>query len=205
MPETKQHQVLGPETDVGAPLQSDSTQQLQLALNLAPPAVSIVQHAYRVDWGPAIRPRLHTVTKLKACDCALGQACPSVLKVREYLEAGGERAPDYLDDYWPVVPEQCPICGGPCQAHPLLDFDRHGLGWTCNVGGTLHYWKARLRPIQCAQQALNGQPRWVIPPVIGPDGAVLYHGVTLDDVRNARELAQQTQLRWRAEGYYPLD
>jgi len=205
MPATNHHQTLALETDGGAPLQPDSTQQLRLSLNLAPPLISIVQHAYRVDWGPAIRPRLHTVTKLKACDCALGQACPSVFKVREYLDQGGPRAPDYCDNYWPAVPEQCPICGSPCRAHSALDFAGHGLGWTCSVGGTLHYWEARLRPIQRAQQALNGQLRWVIPPAMGPRGEVLYPGVTIDDVRNAHELAQQAQLRWRAEGYSPLE
>jgi hypothetical protein len=205
MPDTEQHQILEPETIAGVLLQSDSAQQLQLALNLAPPLVSIVQHAYRVDWGPAIRPRLHTVTKLKACDCALGQACPSVLKVREYLDQGGPRAPDYPDDYWTAVPEHCPICHSPCQAHSPLDFPGHGLGWICSVGSSLHYWEARLWPIQRAQQTLNGQPRWVIPPAIGPNGEILYGGITIDDVRNARELALQTQLRWRAEGYSPLD
>ena len=205
MPETNHHQILGLETDAGAPLQSDSAHQLRLALNLAPPLVSIVQHAYRVDWGPAIRPRLHTVTKLKACDCALGQDCPSVFKVREYLDQGGLRAPDYCDDYWPAVPEQCPICGGLCQGYPRLDFDGHGLGWTCSAAGTLHYWEARLRPIQRAQQALTGLSRWVIPPAISPNGEMLYPGVTVTDVQFAHELAQQTQLRWRAEGYSPLE
>ena len=205
MPATSYPPILGFETDAGASLRSDSAEQLRLALNLAPPLVSIVQHAYRVDWGPAIRPRLHTVTKLKACDCALGQACPSVLKVREYLDQGGPRAPDYPDDYWPFIPEQCPICGSPCVAHPPLNFAGHGLGWICHAGGTLHYWEARLRPIQRAQQAMNGQPCWVIPPAVSPDGRVLYPGVTLDDVRAARELAQQSRLRWRAEGYCPSE
>ena len=188
------------------PMSHTATQPLLPGLNESGLAnVAVVEHVYRVDWGQGVRPRFHYVTKRKTCQCSLGQACPSVLRVREYLEAGGERAPDCPDDFWPLVPEQCPICGSPCEAHPPLNFAAHGLGWTCNAGGTLHYWEARLRPIQRAQRAMNGQPRWVIPPAIGPNGEVLYPGVTVDDVRNARELAQQTQLRWRAEGYSPLE
>ena len=168
-----------------------------------PVQVTIAEHAYRVDWGQGVRPRFHYVTKRKTCGCSLGQVCPSVLRVREYLEAGGERAPDYPDDYWPDIPDECPICGAHCEAHPPLNFDGHGLGWTCRSGGTLHYWEARLQPILRAQQARNGLPRWVIPPAIGASGDVLYTGVSLDDVRAAREQAQVTQRRWHAEGYCP--
>lgn len=168
-----------------------------------PAQVAVVEHAYRVDWGQGVRPRFHHVTKRKTCQCSLGQACPSVLRVREYLEAGGERAPDYPDDYWPAIPDECPICGSPCEAHPPLNFDGHGLGWTCRSGGTLHYWEARLQPILRACQVLNGQPRWVIPPAIGPSGDVLYPGVTVEDVRIAHEQAQETRRRWHAGGYCP--
>lgn len=168
-----------------------------------PAQVTIVKHAYRVDWGQGVRPRFHHVTKRKTCQCALGPGCPSVLRVREYLETGGERAPDYPDDYWPAVPDACPICNGACDAYPPLDFTAHGLGWTCRAGGTLHYWEARLRPILSARQALNGQPRWVIPPAVGASGEVLYPGVTVDEVRTAREQAQATRCRWRTEGYSP--
>ncbi len=169
----------------------------------APAHVTVVEHAYRVDWGQGVRPRFHHVTKSKTCQCSLGQACPSVQRVREYLEAGGERAPDYPDDYWPAVPEACPICGCPCAAHPPLNFDAHGLGWTCRSGGTLHYWEARLQPILRAQRAQDGQQRWVIPPSVSASSEVLYAGVTVDDVRTAREQAQETWRRWQAEGYHP--
>jgi hypothetical protein len=128
-----------------------------------------------------------------------------VLRVREYLEAGGERAPDFPDDYWPTIPEQCPICGQACQPHPPLDFAAHGLGWRCQSGGTGHYWEARLLPILRARAALNGHPRWVIPPAFGPDGDVRHPGVTVGDIRAARERALETQRRWRLEGYSPTD
>ena len=185
------------------------TQPLQPLLpglsDWGPAQVTIVEHAYRVDWGQGVGPRFHYVTKRKTCHCSLGPACPSVLRVREYLEAGGERAPDYPDDYWPTVPGACPICGNTCEAYPPLNFDAHGVGWSCVTAGTLHYWEARLHPILRAQQAANGQPRWVIPPALAPDGRVLYPGVTVEDVRIAREAARQTALHWRAKGYCPWD
>jgi len=168
-----------------------------------PTKVVVTEHAYRVDWGPGVRPRFHYVSKRKACQCSLGQACPSVLRVREYLDAGGERAPDSPDDYWPAVPETCPVCGNPCRAHPRLNFEAHGLGWACQSGGTLHYWQARLQPILRAQRESIGQGRWVIPPVVSASGEKVYAGVTLEDVRSAHEQAQATQLRWSAEGYCP--
>lgn len=173
--------------------------------SLMPASVTIVAHAYRVDWGPGVRPRFHHVTKNRTCRCALGPACPSVLRVREYLDAGGERAPDVPDDFWPTVPEQCPICSSPCQPHPPLDFAAHGVGWACATAGTLHYWEARLLPIRRAMQATSDQPRWVIPPAHGPTGETLYAGVTIADMRAARLQAQLSNLRWRSEGYCPVD
>ncbi|MCC7362706.1 MAG: hypothetical protein IT317_24710 [Anaerolineales bacterium] len=168
-----------------------------------PAKVVVTKHAYRVDWGPGVRPRFHYVSKRKACQCSLGQACPSVLRVREYLNAGGERAADSPDDYWPLVPEACPICGHPCRAHPRLNFETHGLGWACQSGGTLHYWQSRLQPILRAQRESIGRAHWVIPPVVSTSGETVYAGVTLEDVRAAHEQAQETQRRWSAEGYCP--
>jgi hypothetical protein len=168
-----------------------------------PAQVTVVKHAYRVDWGQGVRPRFHHVTKRKTCQCTLGPGCPSVLRVREYLESGGERAPDYPDDYWPDIPVACPICNSACDAYPPLDFTAHGRGWTCRSGGTLHYWEARLQPILRARQATSGRPRWVIPPAIGAGGEVLHQGITVDEVRTAREQAQDTRRRWQAEGYCP--
>ena len=189
---------LGPEPPDGVP-------QLELALHLAPPVISVVQHAYRVDWGPGALPRLHHVSKLKTCDCTLGQACPSVLKVREYLDQGGCRAPDFPEDYWPAVPEQCPICGCPCRSHPDFNFASHGLGWTCSVAGTVHYWQARLRPIERLSKADRARPRWVIPPAFNAQGDILYPGVTVEDVALAREAAQLATQHWKDQGYCPWD
>ena len=192
------------ETALG-PQPPDAVPQLELALHLAPPVISVVQHAYRVDWGPGVRPRLHHVSKLRACDCSLRQACPSVLKVREYLDQGGARAPDFPEDFWPAVPEQCPICQSPCRPRPDFNFAGHGLGWTCSAAGTLHYWQARLRPIQRLSQADCARPRWVFPPVRNSSGDLIYPGVTVEDVRLARDQAQLTAQRWKDQGYCPWE
>src|SRR5512145_1110655 len=75
--------------------------------------VSVVQWAYRVDYGPGVRLRLHTVSKDRRCQCSLGAECPAVAAVGDYLRVGGVRAPDPPFDFWPRVPEVCPICGAP--------------------------------------------------------------------------------------------
>lgn len=146
------------------------------------PIVTVMQYAYRVDWGEGVRPRLHTVNKRKQCQCALGKDCPSVNAVAEYLASGGQRAPDYPEDFWPAVPAHCPICHQPCAAYSSLNFKRHGVGWACSVGGVTHYWEARALPIKKALTARKGQPRWVLPPAYNASGEVLYPGVTLEDV-----------------------
>src|SRR5262245_46726450 len=101
------------------------------------PLVTVVQWAYRVDYGPGVRPQLHTVSKLRSCQRALGPDCPSVTAVGDYLKAGGERAADPPFDFWPWVPDPCPICGAPTNAEPGLDSPRHGLGWRCGFSGGL--------------------------------------------------------------------
>lgn len=153
------------------------------------PIVTVVQHAYRVDWGENVRPRWHTVSKLKHCQCALGKDCPSVSAVADYLTNGGQRAPEYADDFWPSVPAQCPVCGRACVAYPAFNFRTHGVGWTCVTGGTLHYWEARARPIQKALAARAGQPHWVIPPVRVKDGKTIHPGIGLVDVETTQAAA----------------
>lgn len=151
-----------------------------------PPIVQVVQHGYRVEWEKSAPgfggPRFHHVNKNKQCDCTLGKNCPSVEAVAEYLAKGGERAPDYPVDFWPSVPEQCPICCNPCVARPSFNFKGHGIGWACTSGGILHYWEARIIPIKQAIQSRKGQPRWVIPPTYDERGNVLHPGVTLADM-----------------------
>jgi hypothetical protein len=124
------------------------------------PSVSVVQWAYRVDYGPGVRPRQHTVNKQRRCQCLLGAECPAVMAVAEHLRAGGERAPDPPFDFWPTVPEACPICGGQTEAHPGLSSREHGQGWRCAQTGGLCYWAARAVPLMLAK------PRtiYVVPP-----------------------------------------
>ena len=111
------------------------------------PLVAVIQWAYRVDFGPGVRPQYHTVSKLKRCHCTLGADCPAVIAVSEYLKIGGERAPDPPFDVWPWVPDPCPICGSPAGAEASLDSARHGLGWQCASTGSWCYWAARTVPL----------------------------------------------------------
>jgi hypothetical protein len=163
------------------------------------PTVEVVQYAYRVDWGSGAPgfggPRFHHVNKNRRCDCALGCDCPSVEAVKKYLADGGSRAPDYPAGFWPSVPEHCPICGSSCVAHPSFNFREHGVGWACTVGGTLHYWEARTVRIKKVLAAQKGQPRWVIPPAHGPNGEVLYPGVTIEEMERARAEARRSTLQ----------
>src|SRR5687768_1581579 len=98
----------------------------------SPVTVSVVQWAYRVDYGPGVRPRLHTVSKDRRCRCALGAECPAVAMVGDHLRAGGARAPDLPFDFWLRVPEACPICGAPTEPDRELTSREHGLGWRCS-------------------------------------------------------------------------
>ena len=129
----------------------------------------IIQWAYRVDFGPGVRPQYHTVSKLKRCHCNLGPDCPAVLAVAEYLKVGGERAADPPFDFWPWVPDPCPICGAQAEAEPDLNSPQHGLGWRCACSGGWCYWAARTIPLMAffitgAAQAAPGA---------APNGAAL--------------------------------
>jgi hypothetical protein len=129
----------------------------QGALQTQKPLVTVVQWAYRVDYGLGVRPQLHSVSKLRRCHCALGADCPAVVVVGDYLKAGGERAADPPIDFWPWVPNPCPICGGATEPQPGLNSPRHGLGWRCTLSGGWCYWAARTLPLMAAV-ALRGEP-----------------------------------------------
>ncbi len=193
--------------------------------------VSVVQWAYRVDYGPGVRPQLHTVSKDRRCQCALAAECPAVSAVGDYLRAGGERAPDPPFDFWPRVPDACPICGEPVTWEPGLNSPEHGLGWRCCQTGLLCYWAARCVPLKAAQPVRQ----YVIPPVGVADGnptgntevaiqtsletvrgwvtdlsnenrrslAGLAPGITAGDMAAAWENARLRQAVWAAEGYFP--
>ncbi len=122
-----------------------------LDLSQAATVVSIQGHAYHVDFGPAVRPRYHTVCKDKSCACSLRKHCPAVSAVADYLRAGGERAPDPTD-YWFQAPEVCPVCGDPTQMDAALNSRRHGRGWRC-LGDASHYWQRRAEALIAAQRA----------------------------------------------------
>lgn len=189
-------------------------------------SVSIVQWAYRVDYGPGVRPRLHTVTKDRRCQCRLGVECPAVSAVGNYLRAGGERATDLPFDFWLKVPEACPICGAPTAPERGLTSREHGQGWRCDRTGLLCYWAARAVPLMMSQTAR----RYVIAPVgHGSDTAEMsspalpavveslkgwvtaiqnqpppeYPGITSADMAEAGERAHVRRATWAAEGYYP--
>jgi hypothetical protein len=197
----------------------------------AAPAVSVLGWAYRVDFGPGVRPRLHTVNKQRRCQCSLGADCPAVAAVGDYLRAGGQRAPDPPFDFWPRLPEACPICGSGVEGEPGLTSREHGQGWRCNKNGLVCYWAARAVPLVMAQPAR----RYAIPPVGAasaepveepvtpalpeaiaitrawlaglaakkPEAAPRYPGITLADMATAREQAYACRAAWVAQGYFP--
>lgn len=139
--------------------------------------VTVTGYFYRVDFGPQVRPRFHTVGKDRACRCDLGKSCPAVQVVADYLRRGGERAPDPPDGYYPTPPLACPICGAETVFHPRLSSKYRGAGWRCKQGGTAHYWEDRGRI-----SARNARREWLYPPVKDEAGNVIYPGVRLDDL-----------------------
>ena len=104
------------------------------------PGISLRQYAYLVDWGREIFPQWHSVSKEKKCSCWMRNKCPSVERVRDWLQNGGERAPEYPLSYFPAVPLICPTCGTDVVAEPLADSVRRGKAWSCSVG-MKHYWE----------------------------------------------------------------
>ena len=207
------------------------------ALNAQPGAsqarVSVVQWAYRVDYGPGVRPRRHTVSKDRKCQCPLGAECPAVTAVGDYLRAGGERATDPPFDFWLRVPEACPICGAPATPETALSSRTHGQGWRCGQTGLLCYWAARTVPLLMAQSARpyvtlpvgGANPDWAEKSqvalqttletvrgwVAGPSApdshprAVNAPGITASQIAEAWENARARRAAWSAEGYFPDD
>ena len=104
------------------------------------PGISLRQYTYLVDWGREIFPQWHSVSKEKKCSCWMGDKCPSIERVRDWLKNGGERAPDYPLGYFPAVPLTCPTCGSDTSAEPLADSERRGKAWKCSAG-MKHYWE----------------------------------------------------------------
>lgn len=124
------------------------------------PQVTITGNEYLVDLGEDAPDRIHRVSKDKRCSCGLPD-CDGIAAVRQYLLAGGARAPDT------VFPANCPICGAKTFAD--ADWDgkyTHEPGWRCSSGGLRHFLQAKAERIQ---RHLAANP-WLIPPVPGDPG-----------------------------------
>lgn len=128
---------------------------------LAHTATVVVEgYRYRVDLGPHGCPRVHYVNKRKECSCG-GPYCEAIDAVRQYLLAGGARAPG------PEGMPPCPVCGG----KTFRDRDWDGkytkeLGWRCKNGGLRHFLEAKAARIQ---ERLAARP-WILSPIPGDPG-----------------------------------
>jgi hypothetical protein len=105
--------------------------------------VSIEGYFSRVDFGVEVRPLSHHVDHNQRCTCTLGESCPAVLAVIEYLAAGGAPPPEPPKGYYPVAPAHCPICGAAAFFDLKLSSHVRGAGWRCQNGGSAHYWEDR--------------------------------------------------------------
>jgi hypothetical protein len=108
-------------------------------------------HFYRVDFGPDVQPQFHIVTHDLYCACVLESDCPAVTAVKVYLQKGmGEPAKMPHPGYFPACPHVCPICGARAFYCPRLSSRHRGIGWSCEVGGTSHYWQNEVVVTQAA-------------------------------------------------------
>lgn len=130
---------------------------------------------YRVNFGPGVQPQIHYVGKDKACTCQLGEDCPAVTAVRDYLLAGGQKSQTPEEPgFVATMPATCPVCGGRTHHEPRLGNKQRGVGWVCEQGGEAHYYRARTN-------ALKKLPRreWLYKPVYDAGGNLLAAGVLL--------------------------
>ena len=105
---------------------------------------------YRVDFGFGIVPQYHIVSHDLFCSCTLEQECPSIVAVRMFLRDGGKPAMPPLPGYFPVVPHVCLVCGAKAYYYPKLTSRQRGLGWSCEEGGTYHYWQHQIAVLRAA-------------------------------------------------------
>ncbi len=145
--------------------------------------VSVKGYLYQVDFGPQVKSRYHTVDRQKRCTCGLGASCPAVLAVIEYLADGGVEAPEPSEGYFPLAPYECPVCGAPAHFDQQLCSRKRGAGWVCSQGGPGHYWRYHFSILA---ERIKANP-WLFPPVIGPDGTLLYPGLLRYDVISTSE------------------
>ena len=141
--------------------------------------VVVNQYGYTVDFGPTVKPRLHSVGKDKHCSCKSAD-CPAVSAVTHYLRKGGERAPEPPVGFLVAAPETCPICDAPAYFDPKMSSKYRGAGWGCSKTGTRHYfaWRTEL-----ARTDLAANP-WRFPPVVvrGNQQMYAWDGIIENDV-----------------------
>lgn len=151
------------------------------------PHVSIQGYQYLVDFGPGETIRFHRVNKDKTCSCDT-PFCEAIEVIRQYLQAGGQRAPE------PVDYLACPICGA--KTHPDRNWDgkyTKSPGWRCEKGGLRHFLEAKGERIR-KQFAKNP---WLIPPAPG------YPGVKRGEVMTWEECEAISRRVFLETGYDP--
>ena len=151
------------------------------------PVVSVLGYQYLVDFGPGAQMRYHRVNKAKECSCH-APYCEAIEAVRQYLQSGGDRAPDPPPEF------TCPICGG--KTYPDHRWDgkyTKSPGWRCEKGGLRHFLQAKAEQIK-KQQAENP---WLLPPAPG------YPGVRRDEVMTWEECAAISRKVFLETGYDP--
>lgn len=119
------------------------------------PSVRISDYLYLVEMDGAF----HSVGKNKKC-LQHGGECKAINIVAQYLKDGGERVEECPVDYWPYLPEICPICGAAVESDPALFSKSHGAGWRCSLTGRNHYFEALAQPIK----PLMSKREWLIAP-----------------------------------------
>lgn len=149
--------------------------------------VTVIGYFYGVDLGYSVQPQHHRVGKDRKCTCGLGADCPAVQAVADYLRAGGLHAPDPPPGYFPVAPQSCPVCGADAYYVAELSSRKRGAGWACARGSETHYWQYHVNVLK----GLFAANPWLFPPVVTPDGRVLYAGVRRDEVITEDTLARE--------------
>lgn len=157
------------------------------SIEIPAPTVSVLSYQYLVDFGTGAVMRYHRVNKAKECSCG-DPYCEAIEAVRQYLQAGGARAPD------PVPEFLCPICGA--KTYPDHRWDGKYTktpGWRCQKGGVRHFLEVKGKQIQ---QQLAENP-WLIPPAPG------YPGVRRDEVLTFEECEAISRKVFLETGYDP--
>ncbi len=157
------------------------------AVDVPASAVSVLGYQYLVDFGTGTAMRYHRVNKAKECSCG-APYCEAIEAVRQYLQAGGARAPDPPPEF------TCPICGA--KTYPDHRWDGKYTktpGWRCEKGGVRHFLEAKGKQIQ---QQLAENP-WLIPP------AEDYPGVRRDEVLTFEECEVISRKVFLETGYDP--